>query len=314
MRIPTRSATDVTDLPAIGTRVSLRYRREEGSVPPLTDVIGHLLQAGSRIRVQTKTGAVVEISADDVVAVRALSAAPVRTSQIRATEHAAALAWPGTERQWLDGWLLRAAGGHTHRANSAVPLGVEAGTKSVPAIVDWYTQRGLTPWLSVPDRLVILPRNVPPHLETVVMVRDLPMGHPDAMVALAPRPDATWLALYERRVPVDVLTAVVDGDVVFATRDDAAVGRAAITAAPDGTRWAGMSAVRVADTRRREGHARALCLALLAWATERGAHRCYVQVLVDNAPAVALYEQLGFTTQHRARYIDGAHMSRSVDP
>jgi ribosomal protein S18 acetylase RimI-like enzyme len=75
-----------------------------------------------------------------------------------------------------------------------------------------------------------------------------------------------------------------------------------------------MSAVRVADTRRREGHARALCLALLAWATERGAHRCYVQVLVDNAPAVALYEQLGFTTQHRARYIDGAHMSRSVDP
>jgi RimJ/RimL family protein N-acetyltransferase len=246
--------------------------------------------------------------------VRALTAAPVRTSQIRATEHAAALAWPGTERQWLDGWLLRAAGGHTHRANSAVPLGIEVGTNSVPAIVDWYTQRGLTPWLSVPDRLMTLPRNVPPHLETVVMVRDLPMGQPDAMVTLAPRPDATWLALYERRVPVDVLTAVVDGDVVFATRDDAAVGRGAITAAPDGTRWAGMSAVRVADTRRREGHARALCLALMAWAAERDAHRCYVQVLVDNAPAIALYEQLGFATQHRARYIDGAHMSSSVDP
>ena len=127
MRTPTRSAIDVADLPAVGTRVSLRYRREEGSVPPLTDVIGHLLQTGPRIRVQTKTGAVVEISADDVVAVRALTAAPVRTSQIRATEHAAALAWPGTEQQWIDGWLLRGAGGHTHRANSAVPLGVEAG-------------------------------------------------------------------------------------------------------------------------------------------------------------------------------------------
>jgi ribosomal protein S18 acetylase RimI-like enzyme len=295
----------VTDLPAIGTRVSLRYRREEGSVPPLTDVIGHLLQAGSRIRVQTKTGAVVEISADDVVAVRALSAAPVRTSQIRATEHAAALAWPGTERQWLDGWLLRAAGGHTHRANSAVPLGVEAGTDTVPAIVDWYAQRGQTPWLSVPDRLLRLPNGVPPHLETVVMVRDLPAGQPDATVALASRPDAQWLALYQRQVPVDVLTAVVDGDVVFATRGDEAVGRAAVTAAPDGTRWAGMSAVRVADGRRREGHARALCLALMAWAGQRGAHRCYVQVLVDNEPAIALYEQLGFTTQHHARYIDG---------
>ena len=103
----------------------------------------------------------VEISPEDVVAVRALTAAPVRTSQIRATEHAAALAWPGTERQWLDGWLLRGADGHTHRANSAVPLGVEAGTDTVPAIVDWYAQRGLTPWLAVPDRLLGSPRGVP---------------------------------------------------------------------------------------------------------------------------------------------------------
>jgi RimJ/RimL family protein N-acetyltransferase len=314
VRIPTPSATDVIELPAVGTRVSLRYRREEGSVPPLTDVIGHLLAAGPVIRVQAKTGVVVEISADDVVAVRALTAAPVRTSQIRATEHAAALAWPGIERRWLDGWLLRAAGGHSHRANSAVPLGVEAGTHSVPAIIDWYTQRGQTPWLSVPDRLLTLPREVPPHLETVVMVRDLPAGEPDATVGLAPRPDATWLALYERQMSVDVLTAVVDGDVVFATRGDAAVGRAAITAAPDGTRWAGMSAVRVADQRRREGHARALCLALMAWAADRGAHRCYVQVLVDNAPAIALYEQLGFTTQHRARYIDGADVRSGLRP
>ena len=92
--------------------------------------------------------------ADDVVAVRALTAAPVRTSQIRATEHAAALAWPGTEQRWMGGWLLRGAGGHTHRANSAVPLGVEADMGAVPAIVDWYSQRGQTPWLAVPDRLL----------------------------------------------------------------------------------------------------------------------------------------------------------------
>ena len=99
----------MTGLPAVGTRVSLRYRRPEGSDPPLTDVIGHLLQTGPRILVRTKTGAVVEIAADDVVAVRALTDAPVRTSQIRAMEHAAALAWPGTEQQWIDGWLVRGA-------------------------------------------------------------------------------------------------------------------------------------------------------------------------------------------------------------
>lgn len=294
----------MADLPPVGTRVTLRYRLPQGSVPPLTDVIGHLRLTGPRIEVETKTGAVVKIAADDIVAVRALTATPVRTSQIRAMEHAAALAWPGTEQLWIDGWLLRGAGGHTHRANSAVPLGVEAALTTVPAIVDWYTRRGQTPWLAVPDRLLKIPERVAAHLETVVMVGELPAGEPDATVTLAARPDTQWLRLYQRKVPTDVLTAVVDGTVVFAIRADAVVGRAAITVAPDGTRWAGLSAVRVADGHRRRGHARQLCSALLAWATERGAQNCYVQVLADNAPAIALYEQLGFATAHRELYID----------
>ena len=294
----------MADLPAVGTRVSLRYRRPEGSVPPLTDVIGHLLETGPRVRVQTKTGEVLVIAPEDFVAVRALTAAPVRTSQIRATEHAAALAWPGIEHHWMDGWLLRGAGGHTHRANSAVPLGVEAGVDALPAIVEWYSQRDQTPWLAVADRLLRLPKGVPVHLETVVMVRDLPTGESDPTVSLAKRPDEQWLRRYERKVPVDVLPAVVDGVVVFAARGDAAVGRAAVTTAADGTRRAGLSAVRVADGQRRSGHALALCSALLAWAGEQGASSCYAQVLADNAAAIALYEQLGFTIQHRARYID----------
>ena len=304
----------MADLPAVGTRVSLRYRRPHGSVPPLTDVIGRLLEVDPRIRVRTKTGAEVEIALDDVVAVRALTDAPVRTSQIRSMEHAAALAWPGTEQQWIDGWLVRGADGYTHRANSAVPLGVEASMAAVPAIIDWYTRRGQTPWLAVADRLLKLPNAVSPHIETVVMVCDLPAGEADETVALTSQPDARWLRLYERDVPVEVLSAVIDGIVAFARRGDAAVGRAAVTTAPDGTRWAGVSAVRVATDHRREGHARAMCAALMAWATEQGAQHCYAQVLADNTPAIALYEQLGFTTQHRARYIDGAHVTGGADP
>jgi N-acetylglutamate synthase len=240
--------------------------------------------------------------------VRALTPTPIRTSQIRAIEHAAALAWPGTEQAWLDGWLLRSAAGHTHRANSAVPLGIEAGPATLPVIVQWYAQRGLTPWLAVPDRLLALPKGVAAQLETIVMVRDLPAGEPDAAVTLAASPDEQWLRIYQRVVPADVLTAVVDGAVVFGARADAAVGRAAVTAAPDGTRWAGLSAVRVADDQRRRGHAHALCSALMAWAADKGADGCYAQVLVDNAAAIALYEQLGFTAAHRTRYIDARNL------
>lgn len=301
-------------LPVVGTRVSLRYRLPVGSVPPLTDVVGHLLDTGPVVRVRAKDGAVVEIAAQDIVTVRPLTDVPVRTSQIRALEHAAALAWPGTESQWIDGWLVRGANGYTRRANSAVPLGIEASVVAVPAIVDWYARRGQTPWLAVPDRLLTLRGTYSPHFETVVMVRDLPAGERDAATTLAPLPHETWLRVYERDVPVDVLSAVLDGVVAFATRGDAAVGRAAVTTAPNGTRWAGVSAVRVAETRRREGHALALCSALLAWASEQHARHCYVQVLVDNAPAIALYERLGFTAQHRSRYLDGAQLTSNLHP
>ena len=42
------------ELPAPGTRISLRYRLPAGSVPPLTDVIGHLLDTDPLVRVRTK--------------------------------------------------------------------------------------------------------------------------------------------------------------------------------------------------------------------------------------------------------------------
>ena len=41
--------------PALGTRVTVRYRRPAGSVPPLTDAVGHLLEVGPVVRVRTKT-------------------------------------------------------------------------------------------------------------------------------------------------------------------------------------------------------------------------------------------------------------------
>jgi N-acetylglutamate synthase len=305
----------VLELPPVGTRVSLRHRRPAGSWPPLTDVVGHLLDVTPRIRVRAKSGAIVEVSPDDVVAVRMLTDAPVRASQIRAVEHAAALAWPGLEQQWVDGWLLRFSGGQSHRANSAVPLDVHANMAALPAIVEWYRTRDATPWLAVPDRLARLPATVAVVVESVVMTCELSEATPRVASLLPPpdvapavvssRPSERWLRSYARDVDVGVLSAVLDGDVGFASLEDAAVGRATVTPAPDGTRWAGLAAVRVAEHERRRGHARDLCSALLAWAAGRGATRAYVQVLSDNVAAANLYRSMGFTTQHRVRYVDG---------
>ena len=91
----------------VGARVVVRYRLPAGSMPPLTDVIGHLVAVGPTLRVRTKRGDLVDIAADDVVAIKALSDAPVRTGDIRNLEHAAASAWPGVEQQWVR-WLAAA--------------------------------------------------------------------------------------------------------------------------------------------------------------------------------------------------------------
>ena len=130
--------------PDLGTRVTVRYRRPAGSVPPLTDAVGHLLAVDPVVRVRTKAGAVVEFAPADVVALRALTDAPVRTSQIRALEHAAAAAWPGDEHAWLDGWLLRAGQGAGFAANSAMPLDISAQVRdpAISEIVAWYGRRG----------------------------------------------------------------------------------------------------------------------------------------------------------------------------
>lgn len=193
--------------PALGTRVTLRYRRPPGSVPPLTDAVGHLLAIEPTVRVQTKSGVLVEVKPADVTALRVLTPTPTRTADIRNLEYAAAAACPGAEQTWLHGWLLRAHGA-TLVANSAVPLDISAKSTSIPAIVDWYTSRGLTPRLAIPDRLLAPPVGPACEHTEQVLVRDLEMVGP---LDMAGRPDAH------------------------------AVGATA-TDAPDGTRWLGLPA------------------------------------------------------------------------
>ena len=250
------------------------------------------------LTVRTKRGDVVDIAAADVIAIKALAAAPVRTSDIRNLEHAAALAWPGIEQQWLDGWLLRFGHGSTRRANSAVPLGISSTTdierdlRLVRGARRSAAGGGARPIASSSARNADRRRKP----------RDDPRSRAQRRrsrveVRLASRPDDEWLRLYQRPVPVDVLTAVIDGELTFATVPGAAVARAAITASPDGTRWLGLSAVQVATEARRRGFASMLCTDLLAWGAEHGASRAYTQVLDRQHRRHETFRVYGF---HRA--------------
>jgi ribosomal protein S18 acetylase RimI-like enzyme len=67
--------------------------------------------------------------------------------------------------------------------------------------------------------------------------------------------------------------------------------------------WVGFRGIEVAPEHRRRGLARTVMAALLEWGAERGATTAYLQVLGHNAPALALYEAMGFTTHHAYAYL-----------
>ena len=98
----------------------------------------------------------------------------------------------------------------------------------------------------------------------------------------------------------------VDTDgVVVAVEDGVAMasvpGAQGIAAYADD--WVGFRGIEVAPEHRRQGLARTVMAALLEWGAERGATTAYLQVLGHNAPALALYDAMGFTTHHAYAYL-----------
>lgn len=124
-------------------------------------------------------------------------------------------------------------------------------------------------------------------------------------VSMAPEPDAAWLDLYRYRgqpsppvarrlllsAPAQAFASVrLDGATV-------AVGRVAASRG-----WAGITAMQVADNRRRRGLGRVVLAALAGWALGHAAPSLYLQVARENSGARSLYGRCGFTDHHGYQY------------
>ena len=141
----------------------------------------------------------------------------------------------------------------------------------------------------------------------IVQVADLREAfEPDPDARLTSTADEAWLRLYPRAEDPEVARAVLEGPrtVGFVSIGDptVAIGRVVVTG-----EWAGVAAVEVVPERRREGLARRIVDTALAWATERGADKAYLQTMRDNTAALALYEPYGFVDHHEYRYLRAGH-------
>ncbi|CAM5677723.1 GNAT family N-acetyltransferase [Streptomyces californicus] len=314
---------DVRITPAdVGKRVSVRCRTESGGAgAEFTDTVG-VLTSWDRgvLSITRKSGEAVHIVESSLVAGKTVPAAPARRRGPAASfEELAAVtarAWQPVESEPLGDWRLRAAGGFTRRANSALPLGdpgLPAG-EALDRVRAWYAERDLPPYVQTATGAAgtqeLLCAELERHgwrREVTAQVRIAalaPVGDSAADVAavrLTRAPDAAWLARYQRfSTPGPHVLRVLESgpSVWFATvAGDGgapdAIGRCVV----DG-RWAGFMAVEVAPERRRRGLATTVMTALARRALDEGASAAWLQVEEENEGARALYDGMGFALHH----------------
>ncbi len=320
-----RSGTWVDRIRAdhVGRRVVVRYHLPDGDMA--TDVLGRLVgrDAGT-LRIRRGDGSVIDVPLADVVAAKPVPEHAVARRDVRALEAAAAKGWRALETTQLGGWLLRAAGGFTRRANSCLPL-ADPGMPVPAAVAEvehWYGTRTMVPSFQV---VIPLGEAVDAHLDALgwagrsedVLVLTSPLGPvADALrsdlasVTVTDEPDDAWLAAYHYRgdaLPAHARRVLVHADTVgFAAIDEGgrrvAIARGAVSDAPDGRRWVGITAVEVEPTARRRGLGTHVVAGVARWAGTNGATDVYLQVSADNAPALGTYERLGFVEHHRYHY------------
>jgi GNAT superfamily N-acetyltransferase len=262
--------------------------------PALTDVLGTCTAWGDGFCVVEPDGAgaggPVRIALADIVSGKPVpprASVRQRVTPPQAQRRALAL-WPDLETEPLGDWLLRRSRTSTaRRANSVLALGPSGLAGDVERVVAHYESAGQRPIAAV----------LPDSGEDALF-----RGH--GWVLESHDHDTVFqvagVASVARRLPPP--TAAVElheeGALVTARLGDVASGVAAV----DGD-WAGFRSIEVVLDRRREGLGLAVMAALVEWAAERGATTAYLQVLGDNAPALALYSRLGFVEHHRYRYL-----------
>ncbi|MFF5876111.1 GNAT family N-acetyltransferase [Streptomyces californicus] len=315
---------DVRITPAdVGKRVSVRCRTESGGAgAEFTDTVG-VLTSWDRgvLSITRKSGEAVHIVESSLVAGKTVPAAPARRRGPAASfEELAAVtarAWQPVESEPLGDWRLRAAGGFTRRANSALPLGDPGlpADEALDRVRAWYAERDLPPYVQTATGAAgtqeLLCAELERHgwrREVAAQVRIAalaPVGDSAADVAavrLTRAPDAAWLARYQRfSTPGPHVLRVLESgpSVWFATvaAGDGgapdAIGRCVV----DG-RWAGFMAVEVAPERRRRGLATTVMTALARRALDEGASAAWLQVEEENEGARALYDGMGFALHH----------------
>ncbi|RZQ62699.1 GNAT family N-acetyltransferase [Amycolatopsis suaedae] len=225
-------------------------------------------------------------------------------------ELACTAAWPPVHLRELGRWRLRAAGGFTGRANSALAVG-DPGiplARALEQVCEFAHSHGLDPMVHAIDGSATesaiadcgwVPHTTHPAGHEVSVLLGPLTGEPGTAEVLDEPAPAWWELCAGTTAPDPAQRHVLTGAelVGYAVCGTTAAGRGAVVGD-----LLHVSRLAVRPEHRRRGLGTAVMGALSGWAAAHGATRTVLQVDVNNAAALALYARLGFTEHHRYRY------------
>ena len=305
-------------LERIGHRFSIRLHDPAGGY---RDVVGHLRTSTSLIN---RKGEEISFDPEQIFVWREIverthlagKGAPL-TLRVLELDQICNLTWPATEELENSGWLMRATGGVTNRANSILPLvtNLETGAltdfaEKLQSAQEFYQKRNLPTifqvalptWQILSEKLRSIGAVETLHGNT--MVTDLisskqivPAGFE---IVQSDQFSDEWLGVN----PTPGIEKILSGcaaTYLSGLKNGKAIATCRIALAKG---WSSITRVFVHQDFRGQGLGKAIVAAALEASFEQGATKALLQVEANNAIAIGVYESLGFNFHHEYSYLE----------
>jgi N-acetylglutamate synthase len=239
---------------------------------------------------------------------------------LRVIEEISMNAWPALQTMHYDGWILRFAGGITKRLNSVNPLyasKIDVDEK-ILFCENIYRSQNLPPCFRINE--IVQPSDLDQNLEAhgydhvfdvsvqLVNINQLKIAT-GKNIQIAEIMNEAWLDDYIRMNDVNpakkpLLKRIIEQIIVsrglFTLHKNGMVVGCGLGVVEN--KHIGLFDIVIDKSYRNQGLGQILIESILAWGKDMGAEYGYLQVLVDNDPAVRLYSKVGFKEEYRYWY------------
>jgi ribosomal protein S18 acetylase RimI-like enzyme len=229
-------------------------------------------------------------------------------------------AWPALETIQLDGWVIRYANGVTKRSNSVNPIYESTLdlAKKIDFCEKFYRSKAIPVCFKITDIAqpsglddILEDRGYAHKFDVLIQTMDIGKltGNIDKNIHLLEETDDRWLDHYiqmngskptDKPVYKQIIDTILLPKCLFLLTINEVVIGCGLGVVEE--KFIGLFDIVIDPQYRNQGFGKLLVGNILKWGKSKGAERAYLQVLADNAPAIRLYEKVGFKEEYSYWY------------